>query len=159
MSIIKKNTVPLPVKVEFCFISDILSFTRIFDVYAQVALKPGKDFWHFYSSPGSIEFSEKSGTKPAGTFFQSQVKLYFPGVDDSAEASLLLLNNGKVVLKVYFNDESIRFVGSPEAPVRLTTELTQNNTKSGVVVLGNVQSPEKSRFLVATESIIPPPEL
>jgi hypothetical protein len=159
MAITKKTTVPLPVKVQYCFINEILSFRRYFDVYADPRMKEGKAFKDFYAAPGSIEFTEKSGTRAAGIFYQAQVKLYFPGVDDITEARLLQLNKGKVILKLFFSNGDIRIVGHPEAPVRLSTETLQNNTKAGIAISGDVQSPEKTRFLVPTESILPPPEL
>lgn len=159
MALTKKYIVPLPVKVEYCPVSDVASYTRVHDVYAEILLNTGKVFNEFYSSPGSIEFSHKSGSKPAGIFYQTQVKLFFPGVDPETEAILFLLDRLKVILKVYFSDNSIRYVGSPEAPVRITAETLQNNSRAGTTITCDVQSTEKPRFLVAEDNIIPPPEL
>lgn len=159
MSVTKPGNLPLPVKVQYIFTDDVQSFTRYQGVYALIVLKSGKAFSDFYSTPGSIEFSEKAGKRPSGTFYDTKVSLSFPGVNAETEQKFLRLNRTMAILKVFFSDNSVRTVGAPENPVLLLTEITQSNSKSAVQVTTDIQLPEKSPFLVTAGNQIPPEEL
>lgn len=159
MSVTKSANLPLPVKIQYIFPDDIQSFTRYQGIYVLMVLKSGKTFSDFYSTPGSIEFSEKPGKRASGTFFDTKLSFSFPGIDAETEQKFLRLNRNKVVLKVQFSDNSVRLIGDPENPVLLLTEVNINNQKSSVNVSADFQATEKSPFLVSSGNQIPPEEL
>lgn len=147
MSITKKNTVAIPYRTEYVLLSDIFLFRRYGGNKAEIILKDESAWNRFYSTPGSIKFSQKGGQNPAGPYYDVTLSQFYPGTDQASENKLLQLEHEKMIIKVVFSDQTVRIVGNPEAPARIVTDAGSEASKAGTSIVTNVRSPEKSLFL------------
>lgn len=146
MTLTKKNVVSLPYKVQYLLLSDIASWIRYNFNFANIVLGAGKAWRDFYTTPGSIEFTEKSSKTADGVFYATELKQFYPDTDPSSDLLIKRLEHQKLIIRVIFSTGDNRIIGNLDSPARIKSDIDSTGKKSGITIITSLRTTEGSQF-------------
>ncbi len=146
MALTKKNEVLLPYKVQYLLISDVESINVYNFNFANIILLAGRTWRDFYTTPGSIDFSEKGNKTADGYAYATELKQFFPGIDQASVMAIQKLEHQKLIIRVYFANGLNRIIGTVESPARISTDTDSGSKKSGITIITTKRSTNGSLF-------------
>lgn len=146
MALTKKNVVAIPYKVQYLLLTDVQSFLIYNLNFVNIILAAGKAWRDFYSTSGSIEFSEKGNKTADGYSYAAELKQFYPGIDADSIAIINKREHQKLIIRVLFNDGSNRIIGTIQSPARIVTDTDSTSKKSGITIVTTKRSTNSSLF-------------
>jgi len=132
-----QNLIPAICKIEYQEKRNIDSITKNEDRFKRsVTMVAGFDWLEIYFSPGTAKFEEKTKRGKAGLLFNQKLTFKFPGEDDDETEGINDLINIPVILKLTYNNDKAKILGSLDNPVKIDQDYLSDSraTQSDFVI-------------------------
>ena len=146
MTLTKFNgNIPFICKVEYVPVSDVVTFFRKSDTEAIITLQDNTSWRPFYGTPSSYQFKDKKDNTSAGSLYNNELLLYYPGDDTSSLSIFKSLDKLPVFARITFSDEKLMIIGNMDEPAFISQDF-ESATKTGFICSIKCTSIERFRF-------------
>lgn len=134
MSIDKRNTMSIPVSLDYILYSEMQDFLIIAKKIS-IFLEPGKDWKNIPVTPGTIVLEQPKADDPAGVIYNVSLTADIPATYESAFDHLdAVLLRDQVIIRVKMSDGSFRIIANPLylIPTRVKIEFISSSSTDNV---------------------------
>lgn len=154
MSIDKQpQSVKIICAIFYCF-PDEISIQLVGASSAIGTFQPAKAWKKIYNTPASIDYKEKQIDGSAGTIYDKELQLYFPGNDQASQDELTGISRRPILIKFDYQDGVSKVVGLKENPAMLSLDL-ESSAKTGFIASFRQISQYRSMFYYPDLASIP----
>jgi len=143
------------------FREDVAEFTSFDSLYTSVTPKTGKPWNSIYGTPETIQLESEEQDMPGGMKYLYKLKMLVPKDRQPVESVLFSLAGRCLIIKLIDKNGTIRFLGTMESPMKLTSKLLKPaaiETFNGYELLFAGEFSKPAGFIISDSGGIPDDE-